>query len=102
MGFWQYQQDEVLEPYVERYFDVVAGIARGDWDSRGFAAIAAVLRWLFPETQLSSGLISRAENWLADNSHHEQVRRGVQERIDEGRRALRCQESSRSAVQASS
>ncbi len=100
MGFWQYHQDDVLAPYVQRYFDVVAGIANGEWNARGFAAVAAVLRWLFPETMLSEDLVEQADAWLAEHDHHEQVRRGIQERIDEGRRALRCQERSRSAVRA--
>ncbi len=97
MGFWRYGQDEVLEPYPAAYLDLLGRISRreGIWASRGYAAIGTALRWLFPQPLVSDSLVATVEAWLRDNEPSEQVRRAVNERLDEARRALRAQERSR-------
>lgn len=97
MGFWQYGQDEVLAPYVDKYFEVITRISNreGHWASAGFATINAVVRWLYPETLIDTSVVQRTEAWLAENTGHLQVTRAVTERADEARRALNCQERSR-------
>ena len=88
---------EVLAEYADRYLDVVGEISRreGVWEKRGYAVIANVLRWLFPDPLIDDQLVTRYATWLATAEPSEQVRRGVTERLDEARRALRAQERSR-------
>ncbi len=97
MGFFRYGQDDVLAEYADRYLDVIGEISRreGVWAKRGYAVIANVLRWLFPDPLIDDQLVSRYATWLATAEPSEQVRRGVTERLDEARRALRAQERSR-------
>ena len=97
MGFINFGQDEVLRPYVDSYAELASLISRreGGWENRGYAAIGAALRWLFPETLVSSDLVARFRRYLAEGEPSDQVRRLLSERLDEAERSLRVQERSR-------
>ncbi len=100
MGFWHLGQEEVTEPYAQKYLEMASAISRreGLWDERGYAAIGTVLRWLFPDPLISHDLVDRYRSWLGDNDPTQQVQRSISERLDEARRALLCQEHSRAAA----
>ena len=50
LGFWQRGQDELLAPYIARYFEAAEAIssASGIWATRGISMRNNVLRFLFP------------------------------------------------------
>ena len=100
MGFWHLGQEQLTAGYADAYLDVAEGIATRDgiWAERGYAAIGTVLRWLFPDPLISTELVERFEGWLEDRNPGVQVQRAITERLDEARRALRCQERSRVAA----
>ncbi len=92
-GFWQYGQDF---HFTRRYLDLLGEISRkeGSWAERGYAAISAAVRWLFPSPQVTPELVDRIDGWVRDNEPSQQVRRIVTERLDDARRALRAQQKS--------
>ncbi len=93
-GFWQYGQDvDRTEDYLQLLGDVSE--RRGSWEARGYAAIAAAVRWLFPAPVATEEVIDRIETWMRESSPAQQVERLVRERLDDARRALRAQEMSR-------
>ena len=96
-GFINYGQEDVLAPYVDSYAKLAEAISKREdgWDTRGYAAIGAVLRWLFPETLATAEVIGRFRRYLAEGEPTDQVRRLLSERLDEAERNLRVQERSR-------
>ena len=97
MGFISYGQEDVLAPYVDAYAKLAEAISKreDDWDTRGYAAIGAALRWLFPETLATADVVERFRRYLAEGEPTDQVRRLLSERLDEAERNLRVQERSR-------
>ena len=83
--------------YVDAYLDVLGDISRREngWEERGYAAIAAVVRFLYPAPLATSDVIEQIEAWISENDPAQQVRRLLDERLDDSRRALRAQELSR-------
>ena len=65
-SFWQRGQDEVLAPYVDRYFamaeDVSAG--RGVWADKGTQLRTNALTYLFPQPADLADLLTRLDAWL--------------------------------------
>ncbi|MDO5736972.1 MAG: aminopeptidase N [Propionibacteriaceae bacterium] len=100
MGFWHFGQEELTSGYADAYLEMARDISarEGMWAERGYAAIGTVLRWLFPDPLISDELVERFDGWLTENSPTQQVLRSITERLDEARRALRCQASSRVAA----
>jgi len=96
-GFVNLGQEEVLAPYVDAYARLAEAISKREdgWGTRGYAAIGAALRWLFPETLATAEVVERFRRYLAEGEPTEQVRRLVSERLDEAERNLRVQERSR-------
>ncbi|WP_344801779.1 aminopeptidase N [Microlunatus ginsengisoli] len=92
-AFWQRDQDEVLAPYVERYFamadDISAG--RGAWADKGTQLRTNALANLFPSPADLSDLLTRLDAWLAGAELAEYARRIIAERRDDAARSLRCQ-----------
>jgi len=87
-GFWQYGQDVVLEPYVDRYLAAVPGF----W-SEGTpqnARIATLL--LFPSTLVRPDVLERVQAVLATDLVAG-ARRIVLEQSDDLRRALRARQA---------
>ena len=93
LGFWVRGQDEVLMPYVERYFRAAEDISalRGGWATKADSLRKNVLRLLFPWSQDKQALLDRLNPWLAEASLSSSARRVVEERRDDAVRALRCQ-----------
>ena len=93
MGFWVRGQDELLLPYVERYFRTAEDISalRGVWARKGTSLRKNALRSLFPWPTDKQGLLDRLEPWLATADLSSSVRRVIDERRDDTVRALRCQ-----------
>lgn len=83
--------------YVGAYLSVLRDVSHREngWQDRGYAAISAVVRWLFPMPLASSEVVGRITAWVNDNEPAQQVRRLVDERLDDARRALNAQERSR-------
>ena len=96
VNFWQYDQDELLEPYQEKYLEVAEAISEGrdGWPERGHAAVEAVLTFLFP-VDADQAYVQRVDEWLGAAERSDQVTRTVRERRDALARALRAQEASR-------
>ena len=97
MGFISYGQEDVLAPYVDACAKLAETISKREdgWDTRGYAAIDAALRWLFPETLATADVVERFRRYLAEDEPTDQVRRLLSERLDEAERNLRVQERSR-------
>jgi aminopeptidase N len=94
LAFWQRGQDEILQPYVERFLATAEEISRGegDWATKGYALRENVLRYLFPVPEQLAGFIERLDDWLAGTDLVDSVRRPIIEGRDNAARALRCQE----------
>ena len=92
-GFWVRGQDELLMPYVERYFRAAEDISavRGVWTTKGDSLRKNVLRLLFPWPADKQALLDRLDPWLAGASLSSSARRVIEERRDDAARALRCQ-----------
>jgi aminopeptidase N len=91
--FWQRGQDDVLQPYVERYLRAAEDISasRGVWAHRGIALRKAVLGMLFPQPRDLAGFLEQLDAWLARTELADSVLRVISERRDDALRALRCQ-----------
>ena len=87
-GFWQYGQDAVLEPYVDRYLAAVPGFWSGGTPQN--ARIATLL--LFPSTLVRQDVLERVETVLATDLVTG-ARRIVLEQSDDLRRALRARQA---------
>ena len=93
--FWQFNQDEVLRPYIDRWFAVMEDIAaqRNGWGQRSLAIRRNVGELLFPRPFGDRALVARIDEWMASTDLTDSVRRMVSERRDDVERALRCQEA---------
>ncbi|WP_375423969.1 aminopeptidase N [uncultured Friedmanniella sp.] len=93
LSFWQRSQDDVLEPYVDRYFRLAEDISasRGVWATKGIALRKSALRNLFPWPTDQRGFLDRLDAWLAETEIGASVLRTIIERRDETVRALACQ-----------
>ncbi len=87
-GFWQYGQDAVLEPYVDRYLAAVPGFWSGGTPQN--ARTATLL--LFPSTLVRRDVLERVEAVLATDLVAG-ARRIVLEQSDDLRRALRARQA---------
>lgn len=93
-GFWQYGQDV---DYTDQYLTLLEDISgrKGSWAERGYAAIAAAVRFLYPSTLASDELVAKVEGWMAEHETSTQVGRLLAERVDDSKRAVRAQARSR-------
>ncbi|HMR48284.1 MAG TPA: aminopeptidase N [Arachnia sp.] len=96
-GIWRFGQEALMGGYVDAYLGVLGDISgkENGWADRGYAAISAVVRWLFPAPLADEDVVNRIAGWVADNEPTQQVRRLVDERLDDARRALAAQGRSR-------
>ena len=95
LRFWQRGQDEVLEPYIDRYFAAAEDISasRGVWATKGTTLRKSVLRNLFPwPTDLRVFLV-RLDTWLEGVDLNSSTRRAILERRDDAVRALQAQDA---------
>lgn len=93
LSFWQRGQDEVLAPYIDRYFSLVEDISasRGVWATKGISLRKSALRNLFPWPTDQQDFLDRLDIWLARTEVGSSALRTVLERRDETLRALACQ-----------
>ncbi len=93
LAFWQRQQDEVLAPYVDRYFALAEDISasRGVWATKGIALRKSALRNLFPWPTDQQAFLEQLDGWIARTDVGGSVLRAITERRDETVRALACQ-----------
>ncbi len=93
--FWVLDQERVLKPYVDAWFEVMADISaqRNGWGQRSLAIRKNVGELLFPRPFGDRALLARIDEWMATTELTDSVRRMVSERRDDVERALRCQEA---------
>jgi len=84
-GFQQFGQEEVLTPYVERFFDALPAV----WSSRDLTEALAFGRRMFPHLIVEPSTIDRSDGYLASAPAQPPVRRLLLEGRDGIARALR-------------
>ncbi|MEV5958693.1 aminopeptidase N [Streptomyces sp. NPDC051987] len=88
-GFAQSSQRELLAPYAEKYFEVIAGI----WEDRSIQIGMDVVRGLYPSLQDRPETLEATDAWLAAHADAPPaLRRLVLEARDDLARTLRGQE----------
>lgn len=88
-GFWQPEQAELLEDYVQRYFtDAVALAAR-----RGPAIADAAGRWAFPAYAVDAETLRLGKKCLKKSDPIPSLRRKLADQLDDLGRALRVREA---------
>ena len=84
-GFWQFGQDELLAPYVERYVAELPGL----WATRSPEVVGRLTELLFPSTVVRQAVLDRTQ-LLLGAEHPAGLRRLVGEQRDDLHRALAC------------
>ena len=84
-------QDELLEPYVDRYLDVAASV----WEAKGTYRAGVILTLMFPQVLVSESTRDRVAQWLATTEANPAALRLVGEGLADIERALRAQASDR-------
>ncbi|MEV7321635.1 aminopeptidase N [Streptomyces sp. NPDC093970] len=94
-GFAQPSQRDLLAPYGEKYFEVIARI----WEDRSIQIGMDVVRGLYPSFQDRPGTLEATDAWLTEHAEAPPaLRRLVLEARDDLARALRGQECDAGAV----
>ncbi|WP_091733279.1 aminopeptidase N [Nocardioides scoriae] len=88
LGFMQPGQDEVLEPYVERYLSVADTL----WEEKGTQRASTALEHLFPRPLASAALLERVNRWLQESPANPAAKRYVREGAADVERYLAGQE----------
>lgn len=93
LAFWKFGQEDVLEPFLGEYLDVVDKVARGEdeWAGASQQFRQNVVGLLFPRPMADAEFIARLDAWMALRDLPTSVRRTVIERRDDAIRALRAQ-----------
>ncbi len=87
LAFMQQDQDEVLEPYVEKYFEAAEDL----WEQKGTQRASTALEFIFPRPFASPELLDRAAAWLRDSPAKPAAKRYVHEGAADVERFLRAQ-----------
>ncbi|MFJ9709921.1 aminopeptidase N [Streptomyces sp. NPDC101234] len=94
-GFAQASQRDLLAPYAEKYFEVIARV----WEDRSIQIGMDVVRGLYPSYQDSPRTLEATDAWLAAHAEAPPaLRRLVLEARDDLARALRGQECDAAAI----
>jgi aminopeptidase N len=93
-GFADPDQDELLEPYATRYFDVVAGI----WRAWGSDMAQYFTENAYPRWEITTAAIAAADDYLERSDPPAALRRLLAEGRDDTARALRCRQRDAGAV----
>jgi aminopeptidase N len=86
-AFMRYGQEDVLEPYVERYLEAADTI----WERMGTHMASAALEGAFPRPLASPELVDRIDRWLDESSANPAAKRYVREGRADVLRALDAQ-----------
>ncbi len=84
-------QDEVLEPFVQRYLEMAEKV----WEHKGPHGASVVLQALFPRAMPTQATLDRVTEWLAGNPANPGALRYVREGADDLSRALTAQAKDR-------
>ena len=87
LAFMQQDQHDVLEPYVEKYFDEADDL----WERKGTQRASTALEFIFPRPFASPELLDRAAAWLRDSEAKPAAKRYVREGAADVERFLRAQ-----------
>jgi aminopeptidase N len=85
-GFMRSDQDQLLEPYVERYFEVLRRI----WQDREPEVALSFAGGMYPTVLVSEALVERTDRELAASALAPPLRRRLLEQRDQVERALRA------------
>jgi aminopeptidase N len=88
-GFWQPEQADLVEEYVDRYWTDAAALA----DRRGPAIAAAAGRWAFPRYAVDADTLRRGEQCLNEADLTPALRRRLVDELDDLGRALRIRQA---------
>ncbi|MFK0289658.1 aminopeptidase N [Streptomyces sp. NPDC090442] len=88
-GFWAPEQQDLLRPYVARYFAEVPALAA----RRGPALAKAAGRYAFPAACVEEATLRLGERCLAEGDPTPALRRALDDQLDDLRRALRVREA---------
>jgi aminopeptidase N len=86
-GFWQRGQDDLLQPYVDRYLEALPG----SWERTSPQMAAWITQHGFPITLIEPSVAERVGALLARDDLSPGLRRVVLELHDDLQRALRAQ-----------
>ena len=75
LAFMQHGQDELLEPYVEKYL----ATAETMWEEKGTQRASTALEFLFPRPLASRELLDRVTSWLQESDANPAAKRYVRE-----------------------
>ncbi|GAA0619020.1 aminopeptidase N [Sporichthya brevicatena] len=92
-GFVQIEQGEILEQFVEPYFEAVPRI----WEERTNEIAQNIVNGFYPSWRISADTVERTDRFLAEHSPAPALRRLLSEARDGVQRALRAQECDRAA-----
>jgi aminopeptidase N len=92
-GFQQSDQEELLRPYVDRYFDAIPGI----WKDRSLEFALAFARGLYPGLVIGQAVADRTDRYLEEHPPPGPVRRIMTEGRDGIMRAIRARACDRGA-----
>ncbi|WP_017934786.1 aminopeptidase N [Nocardioides sp. Iso805N] len=87
LAFNEPRQEEVLAPYVDRYFAAADSL----WEHLGTHKASVALAGLFPKYAASPALLEKADAWLAGSKAEPAAKRYVREGRDSAARALAAQ-----------
>jgi len=80
-------QDELLEPFVERYLEAAETV----WEAKGVQRSSVILQLLFPRTLATQDVLDRVHGWLATTTANPAAVRYVREGAADLERALAAQ-----------
>jgi aminopeptidase N len=78
------EQEEVLAPYLEKYFEVAETI----WEDRGVQIASTALEYMFPRSLISQETLDRVDAWLESSKANPAAKRFVVEGRADIARAL--------------
>ncbi len=87
-GFWQFGQEELLAPYVDRYLEAATWV----WERKTTEMATNVLVGLFPRALPTPETAAKVRSWLETHQPSGAVRRLVSEGLADLERTLRAQE----------
>jgi aminopeptidase N len=87
-------QDELLEPYVERYLETAETV----WEAKGVQRATTILDNLFPRVLATAPVLERVQAWLESTSATPAAVRYVREGAADLERALAAQQRDAAAA----
>jgi aminopeptidase N len=93
-GFTSPEQDDLLAPYFQRFFDVVADV----WENWTSDMAQHFAKFAYPSWAVTQDAISAADDYIARTGPPAPLRRLLLEGRDDVARALRCQRRDRQAA----